>query len=268
MFDHHYELSVLCRAIHYNNLSSASLHVGLSQPQLSRIIARLESTLNIILLDRSSRRKAHFTPIAFRLVETYLHSSHKLEKELDHWIRKNEPTTLKGGTLEGLIPLALQFCNTLLKKSTLKTLQLDVFDLNLLEEFFLNGDLMLLFTSRAPGRRKYKYERQLGYQILETKGKAGRSPASTPRVLSAFEYGKEKHALHLKPLEKTFISNSLEVRRNWIDQMGGNGIIPSEVLQHKPKFDFQNVLLIADDSLSHALWDILNSSSSTGKVSA
>lgn len=249
MFDLHYELSVLSRAIHYNNLSSASMHVGLSQPQLSRIISRIEVSLNVVLLDRSSRRKAHFTPLAFRLVETYLQSTHKLEKELDQWIRKSEPTDLKAGTLEGLIPLALKFCNSILKSTSLKSLQLDVFDLNQLEEYFLNGDLMLLFTSRVPGRRKYKYEKELGYQILEKRGES-----QTPRVLSSFEFGKEKHVASEVASEKIFISNSLEVRRNWINHFGGTGFIPSEILSKKPKTDFQTVLMIADDSLSPLIW--------------
>ena len=53
-----YELSVLVKAVQHKNLSAAAVHVGLSQPQLSRLVAKIEHELNIILLDRTARRKS------------------------------------------------------------------------------------------------------------------------------------------------------------------------------------------------------------------
>ena len=57
----YYELGVLAKAVNFKNLSAAALHVGLSQPQLSRIIAKIEEELKIVLLDRSAKRKSGWT---------------------------------------------------------------------------------------------------------------------------------------------------------------------------------------------------------------
>ena len=78
----YYELSVLGKAIHFKNLSAAALHVGLSQPQLSRIIAKIEDELKIILLDRSAKRKSGWTPVAFQLSLMFEKSSRHLDAEL------------------------------------------------------------------------------------------------------------------------------------------------------------------------------------------
>ena len=59
----YYELGVLAKAVNFKNLSAAALHVGLSQPQLSRIIAKIEEELKIVLLDRSAKRKSGWTSI-------------------------------------------------------------------------------------------------------------------------------------------------------------------------------------------------------------
>ncbi|MHA0112066.1 LysR family transcriptional regulator, partial [Klebsiella pneumoniae] len=66
-----WDLSVLTRATQYANLSIAADHVGISQPQLSRIVAKLEDQLGLILLDRESRRKSAWTPAAHRLADIY-----------------------------------------------------------------------------------------------------------------------------------------------------------------------------------------------------
>jgi LysR family transcriptional regulator, transcriptional activator for aaeXAB operon len=71
----HWPLSVLARAVHYKNLTSASSHVGLSQPQLSRLVSQLEKELNVTLLDRSARRKSGWTPAAHRVAQIYAISS-------------------------------------------------------------------------------------------------------------------------------------------------------------------------------------------------
>src|SRR4051812_3529845 len=78
----YYELSVLTKAIHFKNLSAAALHVGLSQPQLSRIIAKIEEELKIVLLDRSAKRKSGWTPAAFNLADVFDKSAKRLETEL------------------------------------------------------------------------------------------------------------------------------------------------------------------------------------------
>src|SRR5947209_3185861 len=78
-----YPLSVLAKAVAYRNLSSASLHVGLSQPQLSRLISQIEKELGVELLDRKVKRKSSWTPQAMKLAELF----HDNQLRLEHAIR-------------------------------------------------------------------------------------------------------------------------------------------------------------------------------------
>ena len=96
----HWELSVLSRAVAYSNLSGAAMHVGLSQPQLSRIVAKLEKEFGVMLLDRAARRKSGWTPSAFRLAEVYGTSVRKLEVDIQQAVQDSEPNHLTVGTLE------------------------------------------------------------------------------------------------------------------------------------------------------------------------
>ena len=98
----HWELTVLSKAIAYKNLSGAASPIGLSQPQLSRIVAKIEAELEIVLLDRSARRKSGWTPIAFKLAETYTKFSRSLDSAIHGVTAEREPKYLKAGTLEGL----------------------------------------------------------------------------------------------------------------------------------------------------------------------
>src|SRR5690606_13535732 len=68
MLSLNWDLTVLSRAIQYNNLSGAAQHVGISQPQLSRIVSRLESELGVPLLNRETRRHSTWTAQAHRIV--------------------------------------------------------------------------------------------------------------------------------------------------------------------------------------------------------
>ncbi|HAR41751.1 MAG TPA: LysR family transcriptional regulator, partial [Bdellovibrionales bacterium] len=162
-----WELSVLSRAIVFPNLSAAANHVGLSQPQLSRIVARLEGEIGVTLLDRTVRRKSGWTPIAARLAETFLKSARNLESEVQMLVGNAQPRALSIGTLEGLTSIAITFAEQIFKAGGIKLLDLNVYDLNQLEEFFLKGDLNLIFTVREPGRRKFRHIRHLGQQVVE-----------------------------------------------------------------------------------------------------
>ena len=103
-----YELSVLAKAVQHKNLSAAAVHVGLSQPQLSRLIAKIEAELNVMLLDRSARRKSGWTPLAHDLALTFTKGMSKLQSEILSMAEQREVTELHIGTLEGLshIPLS------------------------------------------------------------------------------------------------------------------------------------------------------------------
>ena len=100
-----WDLHVLSRSIAYPNLSAAATHVGLSQPQLSRIVAALEEQYGLQLLDREARRKAAWTPAAYGLVEIYSTTVRQFEGDIQKIAHGQELTHLKVGTLEGLIPI-------------------------------------------------------------------------------------------------------------------------------------------------------------------
>jgi LysR family transcriptional regulator, transcriptional activator for aaeXAB operon len=243
-----HELSVLSRAVAYKNLSGASLHVGVSQPQLSRIIKRLEETFSVVLLDRSAKRNATWTPTAYRLAEFYSKKMRVFDRELEALIGATQSRQLQVGTLEGLMQMAMPFAHFLLEKANVRLIEMDVYDLDRLEELFSRGDLDLVFTSREPGKKKHQNVRILGYQSLD--------PVNTnahTQVMSTFEYGSKRDKL--KGVEKVFISNSLAIRRQWFQKFGGTGTIPSEPRRAKSSSrDTEPVLMIASDTLSPVLW--------------
>lgn len=247
-----HELSVLARAVAYKNLSGAAQHVGVSQPQLSRIVKRIEETFAIVLLDRSAKRNATWTPAAFQLAEFYSKKMRVFERELDALIGASQPRQLQVGTLEGLAPLVLPFVHLLLEKGGVRLVELDVLDLDRLEELFFRGDLDLVFTSREPGKKKFRNLRTLGFQSLDT-------VQTNPhfQVMSTFEYGSKRE--RLKGAEKVLISNSLTVRREWFQKFGGNGTLPSEPRKAKSSArDTEPVLMIGADTFSPSLWSLVD----------
>lgn len=247
-----YELSVLAKAVHFKNLSAAALHVGLSQPQLSRIIARIEDELKIVLLDRSAKRKSGWTSVAFQLAEIFEKSNRRLELELQSISNNQMVAELHIGTLEGLAPFALNTCRTCFEKVGVQKITLDIFDLNELEANFLSGNLDLILTSKSPGRQKFKYLLELGYQRLE-QIETNKNFA----ILSTFEYGRANKK-ELEDVPHIFVSNSLAMRRAWFDQIGGTGHMPTEAKRGRAK-DAEPVLMIGSELLSPLLWENIES---------
>ncbi len=269
------ELSVLAKAVDYKNLSGAAANIGISQPQLSRIIHKLEEELSGSLLDRSSRRKSAWTPLAHQLAQAYLQSQRGLNAEVLKLLEGHVPKFLRFGTLEGLVPLAMKFVHPLLTDSPVTMLDIDVYDLNQLEELFFRGDLDVIFTIREPGRKKYPMSRQLGYQSLELV-----EHADPVRVVSTFEYGSQVAPAPRKrrarsqgpetpetgPATRTLISNSLAVRRHWLEEYGGTGTIPLDVRSSKKSpvratgrrvVREEEVYLCAQDAFSPGIWTMI-----------
>lgn len=225
--DHlNWDLSVLSKAVAYGNLSSASSHVGLSQPQLSRIVAKLEEQFNVVLLDREAKRKSSWTPAAHKMAELYTHTQRRFFSEIFQFIEGSQPNYLRIGCLEGLTRVALNFAKGVLDNLALQVVELHQFDLSELEEKFLKGDLDFVFTSREPGMKKFRFRKALGYQsLIKTQGKGSHGDYD---VLSSFEYSKDSHHHHL-PEKKTLVSNSLFIRERWIELFGGATTLPSAV---------------------------------------
>ena len=243
----HWPRAVLTKAVHFKNLTGASTHVGLSQPQLSRLISQLEKEFDVTLLDRSAKRKSAWTPAALRLAEIYDQNSRKLQSSIREALDAQVPHHIHLGTLEGLSDEALKITHSLLESTKVRTIELDVYDQNELDEKFFNGDLDIIFTVREPGKQKFKHILEIGYQTMD---KTDSNPSFS--VMSPFEYGRMKK----KPENKVLISNSLFVRQNWFERYGGHGHLPSKFKRGRAKNSIP-VLIIASELFNEALWRIV-----------
>lgn len=245
-----WELSVLSKAVTHPNLTVASSHVGLSQPQLSRIIARLEQSLDVILLDRETKKKSTWTPQAQQVADRYHQLVVRWKGDLSTIRNRTDPDHLRIGTLEGQASLATQFAQFLFNHTNVKQISLDVHDIHLLEDQFLNGQFDFLFSFRTPGRKKFRYQKILGYQTFEKY-----DSIKKVLVLSGFEYESELHYLKTEKDSHVLVSNSLSVRKNWLKHYGGRGRIPSPVqLLPTEGSKSEPVYLIGTDRFSNSFW--------------
>lgn len=242
-----YELSVLAKAVEHKNLSAAAVHVGLSQPQLSRLVAKLESELNVILLDRSARRKSGWTPLAQELALTFTKGIGRLQTEILSVAKESETTELRIGTLEGLSGIATQFVQHCFESMDIQTVSIDVLDFRELDSQFLSGNLDLIFTVRAPSNQKFSHQLEVGYQQME-------EISTNPEiyVFSPFEYSSidKKKLGHDKNI---LISNSLSFRNNWLHQIGGTGVLPIDAKKGRGK-GYYSIYLLGSDLISPKLW--------------
>lgn len=246
-----YELSVLAKAVQFKNLSAAASQVGLSQPQLSRIIAKIETELQVVLLDRSAKRKSSWTPIAAQIAELFEKNFRRLENDLQNLANNQITSELHIGTLEGLSELALRLAQFCFEHVGVQHVELNIYDLNELESHFQSGHLDLIFTMKEPGMQKYKNLAEIGYQQLDEI-----KTDSEYLVFSSFEFGKF-HSKKSKEKKKFFVSNSLLLRRQWLKNNGGIGLLPSEIKKTKVN-QSQPVLVIAHDLINPVLWQKLN----------
>lgn len=247
-----WELSVLQRAVVYPNLSSAAGHIGISQPQLSRILSRLEKELNIELLDRQSKRKSKWSAHSKKLAEIYAANFKQFQNDVRKLTEESSLHQLHIGALEGLISLVLPFSRKAVADLKLQSLQIEVEDISILENNFLRGGYELLFTMREPSKRKYDFVEKIGYQHMDTLKKS-----DDYRVLSPFEFATSGIRKKIQNEEKTpplIISNSLAVRRRWLTEFGGHGDLPSDVQSGKSKREDTPVWLIGAPHLSQVMW--------------
>ncbi|MCX6119411.1 MAG: LysR family transcriptional regulator [Proteobacteria bacterium] len=245
-----WELNVLSRAIAFQNLSGAASHIGMSQPQLSRIISKLESEYGVMLLDRSSKRKSSWTAKAQKLVELYSELSDQFRIQVDQIAESKPMTTLRIATLEGLIHEAVEFASSLFKDGTCKTIELIVGDLGMIEERYFQGSIEFLLTSREPGKRKLVRSQIIGFQTLDLIETNARI-----QVLSLFEYSTLPKKHLIDPDKKRFVSNSLHARKEWLEREGGYGFIPSPLKRKSTKnASHVPVYLIGLDHLTDVLW--------------
>lgn len=249
-------LSVLSRAVHFQNLTAASQHVGLSQPQLSRLVGQLEEGLGVVLLDRGVRRKTNWTSLALRLAEMFDHTEHRLARAMQELLTEAIVSELRAACLEGLADLAVGQLGRLVKHPHWRQVHLDVLDQTELEERFLNGSVDVVWTSRVPGKGKPRHQIELGYQSLNAK-----DSGDPVELLSSYEFGQSrKRSIGSKergardPL--LIVSNSLRVRELWYNKIGGRGLFPSAVKSERTRGQLP-VLLLGSALLPELVWQEL-----------
>jgi len=250
MTEIYWPLEVLSRSVHYPNLSTAADHVGLSQSQLSRVLKQLETYFGYELLDRKIKRKSMWTPKALELAEVFLTHHQRLQNQFQLLKSEQQIHELSMVCLEGLIEHGAQLLNKVSKQLAVPTIRLDVFDLDELEERYLREEYDLLLSMRIPNRAKPKYQHTLGFQNPEIR--SNKNPALS--VLSLFEAHQKQS--RKKKASKTVISNSLLVRRIWVDKYGGTGVFPSEDLKTRGEIE---ISLVAQPNLPEHIWKILTS---------
>lgn len=242
-----YELSVLAKAVQHKNLSAAAIHVGLSQPQLSRLIAKIESELNVVLLDRTARRKSGWTQVAQDLCLVFSKGLNRLESEMLAIAQDRELSELRIGTLEGLSSLAIQFAKACFTDLHMKMVFLDILDFKDLDSQFISGNLDLIFTVKPPSKQKYNHMLEVGTQGMEKV-----SSNKDVYVCSPFELTGEKTIqgdyAHL------FVSNSLSLRQKWLNDFGGTGTLPINTQRGRGK-NVYAVYLFGSDLINSKLWE-------------
>jgi len=247
MQDVHYRLSILTKAIQHKNLSAAADHIGLSQPQLSRVISKLEEDFQVVLLDRGVRRKSSWTPTALKLSEVYLQNEMHLQASIRKIMGQQLFSTLRIGALEGLSILALHYVHALFNEIDIKEIHLDIFEIGELESHFEAGELDLIFSFKIPGRQKYRNVLEVGYQSVDPINSEGPYLVCSPYEFSQYKLkGKKLN-------KKVFLSNSLFLRKKWLKKFKGMGYIPSKI-NLKPSDGKSPLYLIGSDLLSPQIW--------------
>ncbi len=248
-------LEVVSRAVHFRNLTAASQNVGLSQPQLSRVVSQLENGLGVVLLDRGVKRKASWTPLAVQLGEMFERTEHRLERSLQELLTEAVPSELKAACLEGLSSLAVSQLGSLAGDPHWHRLHLDVLDLNELEARFIAGEVDVIWTSRIPGKGKPRHLIELGFQIFDARD-SGRGID----IMSSYEHGRKRKQ---KGDRLRLVSNSLRVRELWYEKVGGRGQFPSPVIKERARGQ-KDVLLLGSELMPEKVWnEFANAVSST-----
>jgi len=252
---------VLSRSVSYANLSGAATHVGLSQPQLSRIVRRLEDQLKVTLLDRRVRKLAAWTPQARQLARLWARNLQVFEAEVRSLGEPVWPKHLRVGTESGLVPTASEFAHFLFERFGVEKIEFDVLEPEELEGGCLSGDLHFICVSRESRRRVSKFTRRLGWQILAPAGETAGVRVlarSEPRETEVGE--RIRRSRGQDPIFRTIVSDSFEVRKHWIEDRGAGGWMPvglktrGSASKHK-----RPVLLLGSRAVDPRLWDIVAS---------
>lgn len=251
-----WEIEVLSKAIFYPNLSVAASQIGLSQPQLSRILSRVEAELDIRLLDRDSKRKVSWRPEAEQLAQKYLKASRLWESELQSLnSSQDQIRQIKVGCLEGLSEVLMNYIEAILKyEKVLENIEIEAVDLGDLEKGFLLGDFDLILSSRSPGKKKFSYMENVGYQSFVHYAGTLNWVVQTP-----FENAQDSK----KKNKKTIITKSLWLKNLCREKLDASASIPQKPRKkniNTKSLDSEKlspVFMIAQEYFPKGLWSEL-----------
>jgi hypothetical protein len=256
-----WQLDILSKAVDLPHLTSAASVIGISQPQLSRIVKQLESELGVQLLNREAKRSASWTLDAHNIAALYRRTFLSFQIEMSALQNNATQPYLRVGALDGLSNQALSLCHRLLSEPSVETVELDLYDLNDLEARFLAGTLDLIFSLREPERSKSLWVRTLGYQRIESHGSEGCIAVKSVFEQKNFQGEKWGKKSKKSASNKTFVSNSLAMRQQWINRFEGYGTLPSPVHERKSGRGLEYpALLIGRPELSKIIWQKINES--------
>ena len=243
-----WEIEVLSRAIQYPNLSVAATQIGLSQPQLSRILQRVEADLGLLLLERDSKRQVSWKPEAIKLANVYSQISRSWDLELKHLQGSKQLKKIRVGCLEGLSEVATEYIAKVVKlESSLEEIEIESLDLGELEKAFLAQEIDLMLSSRSPGKKKFQYLEVIGHQKFTSFQGTSEWQVKTP-----FEILKDSK---LKS-KKNIVTKSLWLKTLCRDKLHASAMIPQKLNKKLPKDsqDFVPVFMIARDDFPKELW--------------
>ena len=115
-----------------------------------------------------------------------------------------------------------------------------------MEAQFNSQNIDIAFTSRIPSKQKLKYVYQIGEQEF-----LNYNSNKNYEVYSLFEFNQKKRA---SKNVKTIVSNSLMVRRKWLETQGGKGQIPGEIKSLRRKTQTP-VLVIGNELVNDKIWE-------------
>ena len=129
----------------------------------------------------------------------------------------------------------------------MKQVSLDIHDFKDLDSEFLGGGLDLIFTVRQPSKQKYAHMLEVGYQQQEHISTNKDFLVYSPYEITAADKKAIESAKHV------FTSNSLSLRKEWLNEYGGTGALPTAARKGRGKGTY-SVYLIGSDLLSPRLW--------------
>jgi hypothetical protein len=201
-------LSLLAKAVNFENQTAAAR--GLDEPQanISRAVRLLESVFGVDLIEKNAGSKSRWSPAAMRLAEVWNSFAAKVVEFRD------DRQVVRVATLEGMIPLAIQFVKAIIDSPHVAAVEVEMLELSRLEELFARGEIDVAFSCRKTNAMDSCWSKELGFQRLAPRG----GTADGVQIMSIGKYLMETPE---SIPGKVVVSNSLGFREAFRKKYGG-----------------------------------------------